>query len=258
MKAVPISSEQGNEENIFADKVSPFPQTLVKSRKDEPNSKLYETFRKCEKLKGCKKLKVRENVSTVIQRKLPAKCKDPSMFTIPCTIGDTKFEKAMLDLGAPYSMYASLKLGPLVKTGIVIQLADRSNVNSRGVIEDVLVKVNELVFLIDFYVLDMKNDIIDCLVQDVFELNVKDELEVAISNHVEKESGEFTLSPELRETVAALNSLPKLQQIGNDSYAALQPSQSIFDSFKPFFWQFQLSDFQLHPVEPATSLIFIL
>ena len=76
-------------------------------------------------------MRVRENVSAVIQRKLPAKCKDPGIFTIPCTIGNTQLEKAMLDLGVstnvmPYSIYASLKLGPLNKTGVVIQLADRS------------------------------------------------------------------------------------------------------------------------------------
>ena len=58
-------------------------------------------------------MRVGENVSTVIQRKLPAKCKDPGMFTIPCTIGNTQLEKAMLDLGAtinvmPYSIYMFL------------------------------------------------------------------------------------------------------------------------------------------------------
>jgi hypothetical protein len=81
------------------------------------------THKKEQKLKGCKKVSVGENVSAVIQRKLPAKCKDPGMFTIPCTIGNTRFEKAMADLGAsinviPYSIYASLKLGPLHKTGV--------------------------------------------------------------------------------------------------------------------------------------------
>ena len=107
-------------------------------------------------------MRVGENVSIVIQRKLPAKCKDPSMFTIPCTIGNTQLEKAMLDLGdsinvMPYSIYVSLKLGPLNKTGIVIQLADRSIAYPKGVVEDVLVQVNDLLFLADFYVLDMEN-----------------------------------------------------------------------------------------------------
>ena len=51
--------------------------------------------------------------------------KDPRSFTIPYTIGNTRFEKAMLDLGAsinvmPYSIYASLNIGPLKETGVVI------------------------------------------------------------------------------------------------------------------------------------------
>ena len=57
----------------------------------------------------------------------------------------------MLDLGAsinvmPYSVFASLNLGTLKETGVVFQLADRSNAYPRGVLEDVLVQVNELVF----------------------------------------------------------------------------------------------------------------
>ena len=107
------------------------------------------------KLKGNEKVSVGGNVSAVLQKKLPPKCKDPGMFTIHCKIGNTKFEHAMLDLGAsinvmPYSIYASLNLGPLEETGVIIELADRSNTYPRGVIEDVLVQVNELVFLLIF------------------------------------------------------------------------------------------------------------
>ncbi|KAL0362574.1 UNVERIFIED_CONTAM: hypothetical protein Scaly_1212600 [Sesamum calycinum] len=50
------------------------------------------------------------------------------------------------------------RVGPLKETGVVIQLADRSVVYPEGVLEDVLVQVNELVFPADFYVLDMRED----------------------------------------------------------------------------------------------------
>ena len=85
------------------------------------------------KLRGDEKVRVRKNVSAVLQRKLPQKCKDLGTFTIPCTIDQTRFEKAMLDLGAsinvmPYSIYASLNLGPLKEIRVIIQLVDRSNV----------------------------------------------------------------------------------------------------------------------------------
>jgi len=67
----------------------------------------------------------------------------------------------MLNLGAsfnvmPLSVFTSLSLGPLQPTGVVIQLANRSTAHPVGVIEDVLVRVNELVFPADFYVLDME------------------------------------------------------------------------------------------------------
>ena len=102
-------------------------------------------------------------MSAVLQKKLPPKCKNPGMFTIPCKIGYTRFEHAMIDLGAsinvmPYSIYASLNLRPLEETGVVIQLADHFNTYPRGVVEDVLVQVNDLVFSADFYVLDMEDE----------------------------------------------------------------------------------------------------
>ncbi|XP_073295878.1 uncharacterized protein [Primulina huaijiensis] len=121
------------------------------------------TAKKRHKLKGCKRENVGERVSAVIQKTIPIKCSDPGMFSISCTIGDTRLEKAMLDLGAstnvmPDFVYNYLELGPLAETDIVIQLADRSTVYPRGVIEDVLVKVENLVFPADSYVFDMEND----------------------------------------------------------------------------------------------------
>jgi len=112
------------------------------------------------KLKGNEKINVGENLSAMFQKKLPPKCKDPGMFSIPCKIGNSRFDRCMLNLGAsinvmPRSVYDSLNLGPLEQTSLVIQLADRSNAYPDGVLEDVLVQVNELVFPTDFYVLDM-------------------------------------------------------------------------------------------------------
>ncbi|XP_074298416.1 uncharacterized protein LOC141629292 [Silene latifolia] len=99
----------------------------------------------------------------MFQQKLPTKCGDSGMFTIPCTIGDTKIHNAMLDLGAsinviPHSICQSLELGTMSKTNVVIQLADRSNVYPKGIVEDVLVMVDKLIFPADFYVLDMEHD----------------------------------------------------------------------------------------------------
>ncbi|XP_016648291.1 PREDICTED: uncharacterized protein LOC103326881 [Prunus mume] len=102
-----------------------------------------------------------EEVSAVLLRKLPPKLKDPGSFTIPCLIGNQRFEHALLDLGAsinlmPFSVFESLNLGELKKTSVSIQLADRSIKYPKGVLEDVLVKVNELIFPADFLGLEME------------------------------------------------------------------------------------------------------
>ncbi|KAH9741368.1 Endonuclease [Citrus sinensis] len=142
----------------------PFPSRFAKFKKEEQEKDILETFRKVErKLRGDERVHMGENVSAVLQKKLPPKCKDPGMFTIPCKIGSVRVEKAMLDLGAsinvmPRSIYSSLNIGALKETGVIIQLADRSNAYPDGVLEDVLVQVNELVFPADFYVLDMEDD----------------------------------------------------------------------------------------------------
>ncbi|KAM2646855.1 hypothetical protein TB1_000166 [Malus domestica] len=104
-----------------------------------------------------------EEVLDVLQRKLPPKLKDAGSFTIPCVIGGKEFGRALCDLGAsinlmPYPVYESLNLGDLKETKVVIQLADRSNRYPKGLLEDVLVQVNELIFPADFFVLEMEHD----------------------------------------------------------------------------------------------------
>ena len=71
----------------------------------------------------------------------------------------------MLDLGAsvsvmPLSIFNSLSLRPLESTNVVIHLANRSVAYPVGFIEDVLVRVGELIFLVDFYVLNMCHTLI--------------------------------------------------------------------------------------------------
>ena len=104
-----------------------------------------------------------EEYSAILQRKLPQKLKDPGSFTIPCTIGNAIFEKALCDLGAsinlmPLSIFRRLGLGEARPTTVTLQLADRSLKHPRGIIEDVLVKVDKFIFPADFIVLDMEED----------------------------------------------------------------------------------------------------
>ncbi|XP_031253049.1 uncharacterized protein LOC116110979 [Pistacia vera] len=234
-------------------------QRFAKSKKEEKDKEILEMFRKVEmniplldaikqvpryakflkelctnkqKLHSDEKIIMGENVSAVFQRKLPPKCKD-------------------------------------LDTGVIIQLADRTNAYPEG--------VNELVFPADFYILDMDDssspdpapivlgrpflntartkidvhdgtlmmefdgesifaidvvDPIDSIVQEIFELNNADELEVTLLKHVEsEEKGEIELSEELKEIVAALHSLKSsLERYGvsfiklPDSHQKLLPS----------------------------------
>ncbi|XP_026420095.1 uncharacterized protein LOC113316080 [Papaver somniferum] len=101
---------------------------------------LKELCMKKKRLKGNEFMSVGENASAFILKKLQPKLKDPGSFSIPCTIGKTRFTRALLDLGAsvnvmPSSIYDSLNLGPLKETG-----------------------VNDLGFPTDFYVLNMNDE----------------------------------------------------------------------------------------------------
>ena len=101
--------------------------------------------------------------STIIQQKLPTKMKDLGSFTIPCSIGKYEFKKAFCDSGAsinlmPLSVVQKLSLGELTSTTITLQMADRSMAQPEGVLEDVLVKVGEFIFPVDFVIMKMEED----------------------------------------------------------------------------------------------------
>ena len=106
-----------------------------------------------------KKAFLTEHVSALIQSKYPIKYKDPGSPTIPVNIGGNCIEKALLDLGAsvnlmPHSVYKQLGLGELEPTTITLSLADRSVKIPKGIVEDVLVKINNFYYPVDFVVLD--------------------------------------------------------------------------------------------------------
>ncbi|XP_073033752.1 uncharacterized protein [Primulina eburnea] len=108
-------------------------------------------------------VKLTEEGSAILQKKLPQKLKDSGSFTIPCIIGATQVNKALCDLGAsinlmPFSTYRDLNLGEVKPTTITLQLADRSLTYPRGIVEDVFVKVDKFIFPADFVILDMEED----------------------------------------------------------------------------------------------------
>ena len=94
---------------------------------------------------------------------MPHKLKDPGSFTIPCTIRNSIFERALCDLGASINLMSlsilrQLGLGEARPTTVTLQLVERSLKHPREVIEDVLVKVDKFIFPENFMVLDMEED----------------------------------------------------------------------------------------------------
>ncbi|XP_051141304.1 uncharacterized protein LOC127258496 [Andrographis paniculata] len=139
--------------------VAPFPHRLAKPAKNK-DKEIMEMFKKVElsiplldaikqvpryakflkelctkkkKLRGDEKVLAGETVSAVLQKNCHKNAEIQSIFN-------------------------SLNIRPLKETGIVIQLADRTYAYPEGIIEDVLVQVNELIFPVDFYVLDMHDE----------------------------------------------------------------------------------------------------
>ncbi|XP_062103661.1 uncharacterized protein LOC133814756 [Humulus lupulus] len=168
----------------------PFPQRFYKKEIDEKFEKLLNIFRKIHinipfvdaleqmlnysmfmkdviskkrKLEDYEIVKLMEECSAILKRQLPKKLKDPESFIIPCVIGEVHIEKALCDLGAstnliPLSIFWKLNLGEVTPTTISLQLVDRSLTYPRGIIEDVLVKIDRFIYLVDFVVLDMEED----------------------------------------------------------------------------------------------------
>ncbi|GJR26628.1 hypothetical protein Tco_1102860 [Tanacetum coccineum] len=101
--------------------------------------------------------------SVTRQNRLPPKETDPGSFIIPFIIGNHFMSNALADLGAsisimPYSLFKRLELGSLKAIKMTIEMADRSMQSPKGIKENVLVKISNFVFLVDFVVLDIMED----------------------------------------------------------------------------------------------------
>ena len=90
---------------------------------------------------------------------------DLGSFTIPCTIGNHEFWKALCDFSAsinpiPLSIVKRLSLGELTPTTFSLQMADSSVTQLEGILEDVLVKVEKFIFPVDFMVDYYSNSVV--------------------------------------------------------------------------------------------------
>ncbi|GJZ54114.1 putative nucleotidyltransferase, ribonuclease H, partial [Tanacetum coccineum] len=109
-----------------------------------------------------KKIDLTEHVSAILSSSLPPKFKDPGAPLISVVMGNIAIKKALIDLDASINiLYASLTdkcdLGTIRKTDTIISLADRSTKIPRGILEDVIVKVDDFYYPVDFFVMDTES-----------------------------------------------------------------------------------------------------
>ena len=141
-----------------------YPQCLKKNKLDKQFTKFMEVFKKLHinipfaealeqmpsyvkfmkdilskkrRLSDFETVNLIEECSATLKRKLSQKLKDPGSFTIPYTIRNSIFERALCDLGSsinlmPLSIFRCLGLGEARPTIVTLQLADRSLKHLRG------------------------------------------------------------------------------------------------------------------------------
>ncbi len=119
------------------------------------------------KRKFAEKVQSVATVSALTSFQIPEKLQDKGTFTIPCVIGDKTIPRAFCDPGAGINMlslkeYQSMEMGPLKLTSVTIQVAERNILHPKGVVEDVLVRVNNFIYPVDFYVVDLSPDLPSC------------------------------------------------------------------------------------------------
>ncbi|XP_016168452.1 uncharacterized protein LOC107610998 [Arachis ipaensis] len=186
----PVQGKEPKKEETLKPYVpkAPFPQRLKGGEKEKTYTRFLDIFKslhvntpflealqhmpayiKCIKellakkstLKGGQTVVINKECNALVQKDLPTKKKDPESFHIPCVIRDTMIDKGFCDLGAninlmPLYLMRRLQINELRPTYVILQLADKTQKQAVGVVENVLVKVGKYFLPINFVVLDME------------------------------------------------------------------------------------------------------
>ncbi|GJX41299.1 hypothetical protein Tco_0256289 [Tanacetum coccineum] len=110
-----------------------------------------------------KDVKINHRCLALLLNQLPLKEKDPGSFILLCSIGRLDFNNALADLRAsisimPFSMYKRLGIGKLETVRMNIKLADNSKCIPKGIVRNLLIKIDKFILPIDFIVLDVLED----------------------------------------------------------------------------------------------------
>ncbi|GJS95844.1 zinc knuckle CX2CX4HX4C containing protein [Tanacetum coccineum] len=104
-------------------------------------------------------VKINRRCSALLLNQLPPKEKDTGSFILPCSIGRLDVNNTLADLGAninimPFSMYKRLGIGKLETIKMNIELADNSKCIPKGIVRNLLIKIDKFILPIDFIILD--------------------------------------------------------------------------------------------------------
>ncbi|GJU29905.1 hypothetical protein Tco_1173494 [Tanacetum coccineum] len=101
--------------------------------------------------------------SSLLQNQLPQKENDSGSFILPCFIGRLDSNNALAVLGASisimhFSMFKRLGIGKLEPINIVIEMADNTKCIPKGIVKNLLIKIDKFILPIDFVILDIIED----------------------------------------------------------------------------------------------------
>ncbi|GKB25825.1 zinc knuckle CX2CX4HX4C containing protein [Tanacetum coccineum] len=107
-----------------------------------------------------KDIRINHRCSALLLNQLPLKEKDPGSFILPCSIRSLDFNNALAYLGASisimhFSMYKRLGIWKLETIKMNIELADNSKCIPKGIVRDLLIKIDKFILPIDFIILDV-------------------------------------------------------------------------------------------------------
>ena len=106
-------------------------------------------------------IQLSEMVSSIMMNSLPVKKRDPGAPRIMSEIGGMSFTRSLLDTGASINIllkavFDRYHVGELHPFLVELCLADGSVRKPHGLVEDVIVRIEDCYFPVDFLVVDMK------------------------------------------------------------------------------------------------------
>ncbi|GJS54830.1 zinc knuckle CX2CX4HX4C containing protein [Tanacetum coccineum] len=109
------------------------------------------------------KVRMNPRCLALLQNHLPPKENDLGSFILSCSIRRLDFNNALADLGASvrimhFSMFKRLGIGKLEPYDMVIDMADDTKCIPKGIVKNLLIKIDKFILPDDFVILDMIKD----------------------------------------------------------------------------------------------------